>query len=303
MKITDFSTVPFPLKRLDEIWSGLEDKLITMISPSTYGDVFDREIKGDEVFLFMRAPNHWCTIDYNLFVPFDAKTLPATYDKVLDLLSKNTSGKKKNSKKVGPQVPLEKLPVNKLPEQFHSGAVLKFHEAKKIQFKHFSSHNGILHNNNSTQRESLQKCISAFGNEIGGMILLGVTDEGEVVGQKMEEDSKGETEKRVESIVNDMSRSWVFTPERKIHWDIKFFPVVGKDSSFVIIIYIAGMQNLGGIFVKCPTSFELLTSPEHGKQDVIHQLDIEDWKKRMLCGTGNRSKGWLLNVHVHEILS
>ena len=302
MKITDFSTVPFPLKRLDEFWSGLEDKLITMISPSTYGDVFDRVVKGDEVFLFMRAPNHWCTIDYNLFVPFDAKTLPATYDKVLDLLSKNTSGKKiKNSKNVGPQVPLEKLPVDLLPEQFHNGDVLTFHETKQLQFKHFPSRNGILHNNNSTQLESLQKYISAFGNGNGGMILLGVTDEGKVVGQNMEEDSKGETEERVESIVNDMSRSWIFTPKQKIHWDIKFFPVVGTHSSFVIIVYIAGMQNLGGIFVKCPTSFELSTSPEHGEEEVIRHLDIQDWKKRMLCGTGNRSKGWLLNEH--KILS
>lgn len=296
MKITDFSTVSLPLKWLDEFWSGLEDKLIKIISPSTYDDVFDRVVKGDEVFLFMRAPNHWCTVDYNLFVPCDAKTVPATYEKVMDLLSKNTSGKKKNSKNVGPQVPLEKLPVHLLPEQFHNGDVLNFHETKQLQLKHFPSHNGILHNNNRTQRESVQKYISAFGNGIGGMILLGITDEGTVVGQNMEEDSKGETEERVESIVNDMSGSWSFTPEREIHWDIKFFPVVSKDSSFVIVIYIAGMQNLGGIFVKCPTSFELPTSPEHGEEEEICHLDIQGWKKRMLCGTGNRSKGWLLKL-------
>ena len=296
MEINDFSTFKHPLKQLDNFWSGLEEKLIKLISPSTYDDVFDRVLKGDEVFLFIRAVNHWCTIDYNLFVSLDAKTLPPTREKVLDLLSKNTFGKKRNSKNVGPQVPLEKLPVDLLPKRFPNGKVLKFHESKQVQFKHFPSRNGLLHNNNSTQLKSLQKYISAFGNGMGGMILLGITDEGKVVGQDMEEESKAAMEERMESIVNGMGESWRFSPKRKIHWDIKFFPVLGKDSSFVIIIYIAGMQNLGGIFVKCPASFELSTSSEDDEEVEIHHLGVHDWRKRMLCGTENNSKGWLLNV-------
>ena len=98
-----------PLKMLDDFWSNLEEKLITMIKPSVYDDVFDRIINGDEIFLFVKAPNHLCTVEFNLFTPLDAKKLPATYDKVLKLLKQ-----RKKSTSV-PQVPIQKLPA--LPEK------------------------------------------------------------------------------------------------------------------------------------------------------------------------------------------
>lgn len=273
-----------PLKMLDDFWSNLEEKLITMIKPCVYDDVFDRKINGDEIFLFVKAPNHLCTVEFNLFTPLDAKKLPATY-KVLKLLKR-----RKKSTSV-PQVPIQKLPA--LPEKFMLNTVLKFHESKQIQLKCYTSNNGLLHNNNRTQRDQITEWISAFGNGSGGMIVLGVDDKtGKITGQLLEGNSKEEFEGKVSSIVYKMSQAWCFVPKRGVHWDLKFFPVEGKGSKSaltVVVLYIAGMQNLVGIFRKCPRSCELRPGLD-GKEEV-HQLNFEDWKQQMLCATEDESEG------------
>ena len=90
MKIDDFSRYkPGDLnKRIDIFWQTLEQKLNPMIQPSTYDDVFDKELQGDTILLFIKAANHLCTVDYNMHLPFDAASLSRpTYEKVVDLLS------------------------------------------------------------------------------------------------------------------------------------------------------------------------------------------------------------------------
>lgn len=56
------------LCELDMFWKGLEPKLTSLVMPSTYGHVFDRSIGTKEILLFVNAPGHMCTIDYNLYV-------------------------------------------------------------------------------------------------------------------------------------------------------------------------------------------------------------------------------------------
>ena len=171
--------------------------------------------------------------------------------------------------------------------------VLKFHESKQIQLKDYPSNNGLLHNNNRTQRDHIREWISAFGNGSGGMIVLGVDDKtGKITGQLLEGDSKDELDGKVSSIVDKMSQAWCFIPKREVHWDLKFLPVEGKESKSaltVVVLYIAGMQNLGGIFTKCPKSCELRPGLD-GKEEV-HQLNFEDWKQQMLCATEDESEG------------
>ena len=90
MKIHDFSRYePGKLnKKIDIFWQTLEQKLNPMIQPSTYDDVFDKELQGDTILLFIKAANHLCTVDYNMHLPFDAASLSRpTYEKVVDLLS------------------------------------------------------------------------------------------------------------------------------------------------------------------------------------------------------------------------
>lgn len=271
-------------KMLDEFWSKLEDKLMPIINPSFYHELFDRTINGtDEIFLFVNAPNHWCTMEFNLFTPLDTKKLPATYEKVLKLLKQ-----RENSSSV-PQVPIQKLPP--LPEPFVLNAVLEIHESKEVQLKRYTSSRGLLHKKNRTQQDEIREWISAFGNGSGGLIVLGVDDEtGKITGQLLEGDSKDEVRRKISSIVDKMSQAWCFIPKRGVHWDLKFFPVEKSNSAMtVVVIYIAGMQSLGGIFTKCPRSCEL--RPGRDGKEEVHQLNFEDWKQQMLCATRDESKG------------
>lgn len=52
---------------VDSFWQTIEEQLRRMIRPSRYDDVFDRSVLSDRIFLFINAPNHFCTMKYNLF--------------------------------------------------------------------------------------------------------------------------------------------------------------------------------------------------------------------------------------------
>ena len=84
-------------------------------------------------------------------------------------------------------------------------------------------------------------------------------------------------------IINKVSKIWSFTPKQGELWDVQFFPVEDcKQTSFVIVILVAGMKNLGVIFTKCPKSFELQNpSGSDGGEEMV-SLDFSQWKERML---------------------
>lgn len=275
IKIDGFK--PKDLKNVDTFWSKLQPKLDQMVQPSAYTDVFDQKRVGDTIFLFIKAVSHFCTIDYNLHLPGDAGVLPPTYNKVVDLLSK------RSLRMDVPQVPLTDLPVGILPETFTNNDVLDFHESKQVQFKCVSPKYPILHSYNHEENKKIERQISAFGNGNGGMLIMGVTDKGVVEGQSMKGDSEAELKNRFEVMIEKMSDTWSFIPRQGVHWDIKFFPIAGTlEPRSMIVILIAGMQNLGGIFRRCPVSFKLVESD--GGDNII-PLDLNQWKKRMLHST------------------
>ena len=285
MKIDDFSRYKKGdlSKRIDIFWQTLEQKLNPMIQPSTYDDVFDRELEGDTILLFIKATEHFCTVDYNLHLPNDAAFLPRPpYNKVVDLLSSRDSLENHT-----PEVALTDLPMGLLPKKFKYKEVLNFHESKQVQLKSFTSKNGLFHPNNQKAQDKIAEHISSFGNGRGGMILIGIDDKtGEILGQNIAADGKTKWESGFQAMIDQMSETiWSFTPKQGQHWDVKFFPVKdSKNPSFVIVILIAGMKNLGGIFTKCPKSFELQNpSGSDGGEEIV-ALDFSQWKERVLRG-------------------
>ena len=148
MKIDGFK--PKDLKDVDTFWSKLQPKLDQMVQPSAYTDVFDQKRMEDTIFLFIKAVNHFCTVDYNLHLPGDAGVLLPTYNKVVDILSKRSLGM------AVPQVPLTDLPVRILPATFTDKDVLDFHETKQVQFKCFRSKHPILHSSNHEENRKLR---------------------------------------------------------------------------------------------------------------------------------------------------
>lgn len=280
MKIEDFQgpsrKEKTPAKNaLDDFWKKIEPKLKAMISPSTYDEVFDRCGESDEILLFVTAPQHFCTMEYNLFLPGDASVEEVTYEQAVKLLKKETKGKRKNQS-AGVVVSLKDLPG--IPKTFTYKDILPFHENKQIQLKDFRSET-ILDSNNRTQRHSISRQMSAFCNARGGVILLGVTDGGEVNGIDVERNSKEEIEERVISIVKKMCCD--FELERKVHWDMEFVPVFRCKSSAVVVIYVAGMGGSGGVFAKSPKSFQLIQGED---EEIVKLLEFVEWKKRMLTG-------------------
>ncbi|KAJ7385312.1 platelet maturation [Desmophyllum pertusum] len=158
-----------------------------------------------------------------------------------------------------------------------------------MQLTNFKSGNGLLHNNNHTQRKKIVNQISAFANGSGGIILIGVEDDGTVLGQNLDSEgnSKKDVKERVELIVQGMK--WSCTPESNLHWKVDFIPVQDKERCYVIAISVAGMK--GGVFTKSPKSYEL--RPGNDGKETIHLLEFKEWKQRMLRGTNmlqNESK-------------
>lgn len=286
IKIADFQSIT--KDSVDNFWKTIAPRLSALITSSlTYDEVFDRLEFSDEVLLFIRAPQHFCTLKYNLFLPSDERAYEASYEQTLKLLEKQPSkrGKKKKPYPIG--VPLSDLPT--VPKVFKYNESLNFHESKQVQFKHWTSETYLDHNNHG-QRQSIERWISAFANGRGGVILLGVTDEGRVDGQELNpENSQKDIEERVSSLFNNMVCD--FTMERKTHWDMEFVPVVQSDcdSNAVIVIYVAGMASCGGVFTNCPKSFQLKVGEDGNK--VPFQLDFKGWKERMLSAMGLQSSG------------
>ena len=180
-----------------------------------------------------------------------------------------------------------------LPEIFRHKQVLNLHESKESQRKCYTSDHGLFHNNNGKAQDKIAVQISTFGNGSGGLILIGIEDNGEICGEDIQGDhGKAYWETGFQAMINEMSKTWSFTPKQREHWDIKFFPVDGTKSSFIIVVLIAGMRNLGGIFTKCPKSFELLNPSGSDGEEEIVLLDFHEWKQRMLRGTCvGQSKG------------
>ena len=254
---------------LDEFWKTIEPKLKALAKPATYDQVFDRRVEDDKILLFISAPNHLCTMDYNLYFPGDAGVEEASYQQTVNLLQKQRKGWRRKS---CVDVSLQKLP--QVPKEFTYKETLGFHECKQVQLKQFESET-ILDSRNHAQRVSICKQISAFANARGGVILLGVANDGQVHGVNIERNRPEDIEERVDSIFNNMC--FPFPLERKVHYDVTFVPVLGCDSSAVVVIKVAGMESSGGVFTKCPKSFELL-------QDEIEPIEFDEWKRKMLSG-------------------
>ena len=270
---------------VDNFWKTIEAKLQGLLKSSlTYNEVFDLKVDSDEILLFINAPQHFCSLKYNLFVPGDAAVCEANYDQTVKLLQMETvQGKRQKCSSV--DVALKYLP--KVPRTLSCKEELRLIESKQVQFKHFRSET-YLDSNNRTQCQGISKQISAFANASGGVILLGITDEREVCGLKInEKNSKENIEERVNAIVEKMSRESNFSLQRKVHWDMEFVPVSSSDSNVVVVIYVAGIGSSGGVFVKCPKSFELRSGDDGRKVPCL--LNFEEWKKGMLSGLELRS--------------
>ena len=258
-------------RQLDKIWQPFEEKVTNMVKPLTYNDVCDRVVGLKEIQLFIKAPQHLCTLHSNLYFAGDAGTYEASSEQAVNMLQ--NLGKKYSN---DVDVPIKALP--NLPKEFTYKEKLDYHESRETQFKYFTQEDPILRSR--CQQDTVQKHISVFGNTIGGEILLGVTNRSEVLGVDMKKNSQSKIEEQVNSMIKNMK--FPVTPRRSVHWDIEFIPLSGDTTATqersVVAIKVAGMKNRGGVFMKCPESYDL----DH---DTIQVIGFDQWKQRMLSGS------------------
>ena len=255
--------------RVDAFWQTIEGQLINMIRPSKYIDVFDRRVLSDKILLFINAPKHFCTMNYNLFVPGDVGAHEATYNDVVDFLSDDC----KQDSDSNILVPLKELP--KIPDNLSHMDRISLCECTEVEFKAYTY---LLFS--QQQRLDIAEQLSAFANSRGGVLLIGVTDNRVVVGTDMEKNSKEYVEKRVFSLVKGIYCN--FELERGVHWDLTFFDLSGPKSNSVVVIKMAGLRGSGGVFGKCPESYELRC--DQNGQHVPRLVAFKEWKKRMISG-------------------
>lgn len=294
MTIADCQILASDPSALDKFWQKVEPKLNDMIKPAKYDDVFDRCEQSDKILLFISAPQHFCTLEYNLFLPMDSSVEEASYHDTVDFLIAKETMQGRRQKHSNVAVRLEDLP--EVPEEFTYGDVLLKHkESKQIQLKHFTSESVLVL---GKQCDKISRQMSAFANAGGGVILLGVQDNGQVCGLDVAQNSREDIEKRVQDIVNKMC--WNFIPKRGVHWNMKFFEVLGCESKAIAVIYVAGIQvkSSRGVFAKCPKSFELQQSKDG--QVSIHRLEFDEWKQRMLPGGKLKSNSKGINLYVYH---
>lgn len=257
------------LKQLDMFWKALEPKLTSLVMPSTYDNVFDRSIGLKEILLFVNAPQHICTLHYNLYVPGDSQVREASFEQVVEFLKKSGDRNRKSNVDVS----INNLP--NVPQVFSIREKCEFHESKPVQLTNHFGTGGILLSR--SQRDKLRKTISAFANSEGGNIVLGIDDSSVVHGVNIMENSQDVIKDRVKTII---TKDMIFpvNPQEKIHWDIEFIPVSGCDTTeklAVVVIKIAGIKSFGGVFMKSPKSFKLC----HGKVEAI---EFQEWKNKMV---------------------
>ena len=156
-----------------------------------------------------------------------------------------------------------------------------FHESKICQFKNLkaSSTKRTTLADRMTGKGNKLKCyIVAYANHRGGHVCYGITDEGVVEGEFIQnEKDREEIIKKVEKVINKIVWPEQIDPKRGQQWEIFFEPVVDANSkpvpsTFVVVIYIA--PCLGGVFTEEPECYEMV-------EGEVKQMSFDTWKKRI----------------------
>ena len=283
-------------KDLNDFTEILVKKLRELVLPLTYAECFDLlgNYKDEELFLFVKRSTLngqplTVFVKSNLWLRDDHGVKEASGEKVVHQLDeKYFESKAKETKEINYN--LKELPIFK-PEFFYGSKIQDFQESKRIEFK-AAKKKGVAGIRNL--KNKIKSNISAFANTEGGHIFIGVEDDLNIEGINCE-GKENEITEEITSIIQEMKwGSESITPVKGLHWNIAYYKVKNSpDGAQVIVISVAGLKGIGGVYVDEPESYKLLVTDlatslqnlelDDVQQEVRQKKDFEAKGMFVLC--------------------
>ena len=269
IKYVDDSILP---EEIDEVFRMIEQRLVDIIGSCTYQTkVIIQRSEVNRLDFFVSHTESLCTVDYKLYLPTQTQVIPIspweTPEKVKAILAR----------KVNQQLP----PLAEI-EDFVFDRRVSFTEGDSIQFKKLKAENSkrvSFADRVTNKSNKLERYLSAFANKDGGRLYYGITNDGTVEGEYIEEKSQQEIVGKVTKTISSMK--WCGgTLQRGTHWNIQFVPVkdenmVDVPSLYVVVISIAALG--GGLFTQEPESY-------HVVQGQIERMSFPVWMRKLFDG-------------------
>jgi hypothetical protein len=223
------------------------------------------------VYEIRHSENKVFTIKYHLYLPTlkQVEEIPPSeaHERIKEMSDPTTAVQSYSSKM----------------NEFIFGKSVLLTESDSVQFKHLSNEKSTkitIAGRIINESNKLNKTISAFANQSGGQVLYGISNDGIVHGQKLEEKDKSEIEAKVTKEINKMI--WLQEPiEKGKHWNIEFEAVKDEENNeiaFLFVIRISIQPLPGGVFVQQPESYQI------GRDERVQLMSFEDWRSRIFYG-------------------
>ena len=250
----------------------LEQHMIPIFGQSQTLSKIDFSYDKDNIFISIKKADSLITANYNLNLPSQTQVLEISSLESLENIKNNIIGRE--------AIP-NPVVLGSHCQLFRKDKNCGFHESKICQFKNIkaiSSKRTTLADRITCKGNKLKCYVVAFANHRGGHVYYGITDEGVVVGEfiQNEKDMK-EIMKKVENVMNKIVWPEQIQPKRGELWKIFFEPVKDANSkpvpsTFVVVIYIA--PCLGGVFTEEPECYEMV-------EGEVKKISFATWKKRI----------------------
>ena len=265
IKFEDESVLP------EEIDAGLrmiEQSLVDIIGSCTFcTKVRIQRSKVNNLDFFVTHTESLCTVDYKLYLPTQTQVIPIspceTPEKVKAILNRNVDQQ---------LTPLAEI------EDFVFDRRVSFTEGDSIQFKQLKAANSkcvSFADRVTNKSNKLERYFSAFANKDGGRLYYGITDNGTVKGEYIEEKSQKEIVRKVTKTISSMK--WRGgTLQRGTHWNIQFVPIKDDDmneKSFMFVVIISVKPIRDGLFTQEPESY-------HVVKGQVERMSFSDWENR-----------------------
>jgi hypothetical protein len=211
------------------------------------------------------------------------------------------------SYQVAPELP-------KLPQQWVLNEKVPFQESNVVEFKRVSIFSGLF-NLKSSKGSGLPKykeTINAFLNSGGGYLIMGILDDGTIVGaENVTDEMVDKCKLWLDSCFHGfMYKDGTSLNPLEIFLSIKIFPVVNADSSIIVIEAINKGHPLniltrsGSLIYRLNASnYKIVSEPIYRRRDVKGMIDSIQKHMQSVINLKHREIKDLQEKHLEEIKS